>query len=232
GAVVLVAAGVGAGIALTSDDSGQPAATPPSAHSSAAPTTSAKINRVVPAQVLPTDQQVQQTTLLNLSKHGDVDTGVYPDQKTDPPECSLANGPIGTTTVGSAISVAAQMYADLPGDDYHNSAYAFAGVFNSDADAAAAIPKVTGVVQKCKGFSASDGRPGSQVLHWTVSDVKSSQIQISWKDTQQGDAPWACSWVTRVQTNVLVAAMVCDHNPGDSGPALADVVVDNIPNQK
>lgn len=72
GVVVLVAAGVVTAMALSSDKS----STTSAASSTSATTTSlsAAMTQVVPSQVLPAEQQMKQTTLLNLSKHGETST--------------------------------------------------------------------------------------------------------------------------------------------------------------
>lgn len=231
-AIAVTAAGVAAGIVLSGE---RPSAPQPSPAPRSTPTSSPaapvrlKPVQVVPEQVLPTDAQVKQATLLNLSKHGAVNTSSYPDQTPQPPDCGLAMGPIGDSTVGPAVARAGQTYADSPGPDFHANAFAFAGVLTSADDTASVIAKVTDVVQRCTGFSTG---PTDSPLQWTVTNVKPVEHQVMWTDNQQTGPPWACNWLARATDNVLVAAMVCDVNPGDSAAALADVVVSNIATRK
>lgn len=231
-AIAVTAAGAAAGIVLSGEQDHAPQQSPaPRSTSTSSPTAPVRLKpvAVVPEQVLPTDSQVKQATLLSLSKHGGINTSSYPDQTPQPFDCGLAMGPIADSTVGTAVARAGQTYADSPGTDFHANAFAFAGVLTSADDAASVIAKVTAVVQRCTGFSTG---PTDSPLQWTVTNVKPVERQVMWTDNQQTGGPWACNWLTRASDNVVVATMVCDVNPGDSAGALADVLVSNIATHK
>lgn len=231
-AIAVTAAGIGAGLVFSGEPAGPPQQSPaPRSIPTSSPTALPRLKpvQVVPEQVLPTDAQVQQTTLLNLSKHGAVNTSSYPDQESQPPDCGLAVGPISASTIGTAVAMAGQTYADSPGPDFRSNAFAFAGVLTTAAAADDVIAKVTAVVQKCTAFSTG---AADRPMHWTVTSVKPVEHQIMWTDNQQTDAPWACNWLARSTDNVLVAAMVCDTNPGESAAALAGGLVSNITTRK
>jgi hypothetical protein len=229
GVVVLVAAAVAAVVTLSSDKSSTTAAT--TATSTTTTAASAPITRVVPSQVLPTEQQIKQTTLLDLSKHGEIDTTEYPDAKTDPPACSLVSRPAGISVVGRAISVAGLGYRDKPGDDYGATAYAYVAVFDSADPAEAAQQKVTQAVQNCTSFiDLERDKPDSRAKPWVISDVKATDHQVAWNNNQQGDdgTPWACAKAARAQNNLLMITMVCAPNPADAPIKLLDVINNNV----
>jgi hypothetical protein len=229
GVVVLVAAGVVTAVVLSSDKS----STTSAASSTLATTTSssAAMTRVVPSQVLPTEQQMKQTTLLNLSKHGDVDTAQYPDAKTDPPDCSLVNRPAAVSVIGRAISVAGLGYRDKPGDDYGDTAFAYVAVFDTADAADAAQQKLTHVVQGCTIFTDLEREESDPPAKpWTVSDVKATDHQVAWNNSEQTDdgTQWICAKAVRAQDNLLVITMVCDPNPADAPTKLGDVIIANV----
>lgn len=233
--VLLVAGGVVAYVAWPSGSSGSGPSGPAEA---AVPTTalSASTVRLVPASVLPSDQQVQQATLLGLTKHGDVDTNVYPDSKVDPQSCSIPASPDNASTMSQAVSMAGQVYADRPGDDYRYSAYASAAIFDTDDGAAAALPKVTDALKGCSTYTfTADSKPGQPPARpWTVSDVKTQDKQVTWLNSQQTDAthptPWKCGRAMRVQANLVVTAVLCDQNPSAGASKLIDAVISNVNN--
>ena len=196
---------------------------------SSTPSTPSPTTRIIPVQVLPTDQQVKQATLIDLSKHGDVDTGVYPNANTDPVQCGLVNAAAATSTTSNAVSVATVVYADKPGDDYIDSAVASVAAYNSAGDATAALAKIRDAAQHCSAYSVKEvDKPNDPPTQWTISELSADDQQVSWKATQQADSPWACGWTWRTHNQLLIAGMLCDHNPGGGGKALADVVIFNI----
>jgi len=234
-AVLLVGGGTAAYISLSRNTSSTPS-TPVAGSSSAAPAPTTSLSaanvRVVPTTVLPTDQQVQQATLLSLSRHGDVDTRVYPDSPTDPPTCTLVDNVDGASMAGQALSLAGVLYADQPGDDYRFSGYVSVAVFDSADAAAATLPKITDTVKACTMpyTIPSSAKPDKPAKPWTISDVKTAGNQITWLNTQQSSSgsPWKCGKAFRVQANVMVTAMLCDQNPSDSAAKLIDAVIVNI----
>ncbi|WP_375488487.1 sensor domain-containing protein [uncultured Mycobacterium sp.] len=234
GVVVLVAAGVAAAVGLSTDNSSTAqstaATTSSSATSSSAPTT-----RVVPSQVLPSEQQMKQVTLFDLAKHGDVDTTVAPDGRTDPPACSLVSRPAGTSVVGRAISVAGLNYRDKPGDDYGATAFAYVAVFDSAEAADAAQQKLAQAVHNCTKFSNPEAnKPDAPPLEWTVSNVNTTDHQVVWNTDQQTDdgTPWSCAKTARTRDNLLVLGMLCAPNPADGPNKIIDVIFTNIDAKK
>ena len=214
-------------VGLRSDKS----STTPTASTTSAPTTasSAATTRVVPSQVLPSDQQIKQTTLLDLARHGDIDTGVSADAKADPPNCALVNAPARASAIGQALSVAGLGFRDKPGDDFGASAYTFVAVFDTAEAADAGLAKVKSAVQSCTIFTDLErSKSDAPAKPWAVSDVKTTPHQISWNNAEQGDdAPWVCAKALRVQDNLLVATMLCDSNPADTPTKLIDVIIAN-----
>lgn len=233
-AVLAVAGGVAAYVAWPSNS----IATGPSGPAEAAvPTTalSPSTVRLVPGSVLPTDQQVQQATLLGLSKHGDIDTRVYPDSKVDPASCSIAGSPDNVSVMGQAVSMAGLVYADKPGDDYRYSAYVSAAVFDTDAGAAAGWSKVADALKACTtAYTFPDAsKPGDPPPRpWTISEVKTQDKQVAWLNTQQPDAthatPWKCGRAVRAAANLLVTAVLCSQNPSAGPSKLIDAVITNV----
>lgn len=233
GVVVVVAGGVGAYVAWPSGSSGGSSG-PAEA---AVPTTalSASTVRLVPGSVLPTDQQVQQATLLGLSKHGDIDTRVYPDSKVDPAICSIPGSPDNVSVMGQAVSMAGLVYADKPGDDYRYSAYVSAAVFDTDAGAAAGWSKVADALKACTmPYTFPDAsKPGDPPARpWTISELKTQDKQVAWLNTQQPDAthatPWKCGRAVREAANLLVTAVLCSQNPSAAPSKLIDAVITNV----
>ncbi|MFC6127976.1 sensor domain-containing protein [Mycolicibacterium llatzerense] len=234
GIVIVVAGGVGAYVMFGSGTSSSNAGAGTSA---AVPTTalSAATVRVVPTTVLPTDQQVQQATLLNLAKKGDVDTAVYPDQTTDPASCTLVDNTDTATIAGQAISMASAVYTDKPGDDYNYSAYVSLAVFDTNDAAAAALPKIINAVKGCTVpyTIPSNNKPGKPAKPWTISDVKAQGNQIAWLNTQQSTGtPWKCGKAFRAEANVTVTATLCHQNPSMGPSKLIDAVITNVNGKK
>jgi hypothetical protein len=231
GVLVLVAAGAAVVLGLTHGDANSPTAQRSPSSSSVPLTTPPKIIRVLPGQVLPSDDQVRQATLIEVTGQGDIGTVVGPDLDTQPPNCTLVNGPMATSAVGQAISVAYHNYTERPGPDYGATAWAFVAVFDTADAAAGALAKVTHDVQSCMGTytdlagHAADAPPAV----WAISAVKVGDSQISWNNTNQPDSThWVCGKAIRVQTNVLVTAMLCTQNPADGPVKIIDAVMDNV----
>jgi hypothetical protein len=231
GVLVLVAAGVAVVLGLTHGDANSPTAQRSPSSSSVPLTTPPKIIRVLPGQVLPSDDQVRQATLIEVTGQGDIGTVVGPALDTQPPNCTLVNGPMATSAVGQAISVAYHNYTERPGPDYGATAWAFVAVFDTADAAAGALAKVTHDVQSCMGTytdlagHAADAPPAV----WAISAVKVGDSQISWNNTNQPDSThWVCGKAIRVQTNVLVTAMLCTQNPADGPVKIIDAVMDNV----
>ncbi|NTY62598.1 sensor domain-containing protein [Mycolicibacterium sphagni] len=234
-AVVLVAGGVIGYVAWPAGSFGKPSG-PAEA---AVPTTalSASTVRVVPASVLPTEQQLQQATLLDLKKNGDVDTNVYPDTKVDPPSCTIAASPDNASTAGQSVSMAAQLYTDKPGDDYRLSAYVSAVVFDTDDGAASALTKVTDAAKGCASYTyTGNAKPGQPARPWSISDIKTQGTQVTWLNSQAMDAthstPWKCGRAVRAQANMVVTSAVCSQNPSSGPSKLVDTVITNVNNAK
>ncbi|MUL61162.1 hypothetical protein B5P44_01010 [Mycobacterium sp. CBMA 213] len=231
--VLVVAGGVITYVAWPSDSSGKPS-------EAAVPTTALSVStvRVVPASVLPTEQQLQQATLLDLKKHGDVDTNVYPDTKVDPPSCTIPASPDNASTAGQSVSMAAQLYTDKPGDDYRLSAYVSAVVFDTDDGAAAALAKVTDALKGCTSYTyTADAKPGQPPARpWNISDIKTQGTQVTWLNSQALDAthttPWKCGRAVRAQANLIVTSAVCSQNPSAGPSKLVDTVITNVNNTK
>jgi PknH-like extracellular domain len=226
--VVIVAAGVVAAVGLSSDKSSTTSAP---ATTSAATTSSSAATRVLPSQVLPSEQQMKQTTLQDLAKHGDVDTAEYPDAKTDPPTCSLVNRPAGISVIGPAISVAGLSYRDKPGDDYGATAFAYVAVFDTADAADAAQQKLAHAAQTCTTFTDLErDKSDPPARPWIVADVKATDHQVAWNNSEQTDdgTPWVCAKAARAQDNLLVLTMLCDPNPADAPTKLIDVIISNI----
>lgn len=235
GVVVLVAGGVITYAVWPAGWSGQQAG-PAEA---ALPTTALSVStvRVVPASVLPTDQQLQQATLMDLKKHGDVDTNVYPDSKVDPPSCTIPASPDNASTAGQSVSMAAQLYTDKPGEDYRLSAYVSAAVFDTDDGAAAALTKVTDALKRCTSYTyTADAKPGQPARPWSISDVKTQGTQVTWLNGQVIDAthstPWKCGRAVRAQANLLVTSTLCSQNPSSGPSKLVDTVITNVNSTK
>jgi len=229
--LVLVAAGVTVGMRLTRGDADSPTAQRSPSSSSVPLTSPPKIIRVLPAQVLPSDDQVRQATLIQVSGEGDIGTVVGPDLDTQPRDCTLVNGPMATSAVGQAISVAYHNYTERPGPDFGVTAWAFVAVFDTADAAAGALAKVTHDVQSCTGtYTDLAGRTSdAPPPMWTVSAVKVGDGHISWNNTHQPDSThWVCGKAVRVQTNVLVTAMLCNQNPADGPVKIIDAVMDNV----
>lgn len=235
GVVVLVAGGVITYLVWPAGSSGQ-TSRPAEA---VLPTTALSVStvRVVPASVLPTDQQLQQATLMDLKKHGDVDTNVYPDSKVDPPSCTIPASPDNASTAGQSVSMAAQLYTDKPGEDYRLSAYVSAAVFDTDDAATAALTKVTDALKGCTSYTyTSDAKPGQPARPWSISDVKTQGTQVTWLNGQAIDArhstPWKCGRAVRAQANMLVTSTLCSQNPSSGPSKLIDTVITNVNNAK
>lgn len=234
GVAVLAVAG---GVAYVAWPSNSNSTGPSGPAEAAVPTTalSPSTVRLVPGSVLPTDQQVQQATLLGLSKHGDIDTRVYPDSKVDPASCSIAGSPDNVSVMGQAVSMAGLVYADKPGDDYRYSAYVSAAVFDTDAGAAAGWSKVADALKACTtAYTFPDAsKPGDPPPRpWTISEVKTQDKQVAWLNTQQPDAthatPWKCGRAVRAAANLLVTAVLCSQNPSAGPSKLIDAVITNV----
>jgi len=238
GVVVLAAA---AGLAYANWPSNSSTSSRPVISTTAAvPTTSLAIStvRLVPGSVLPSDQQVQQATLLSLTKHGDVDTNVYPDSKVNPQNCTIPASPDNASTMSQAVSMAGQVYADQPGDDYRYSAYTSAAVFDTDDAANAVLTKITDALNGCTSYTFTDPvKPGQPPARpWTISDIATQDKQITWLNSQQNDAthqtPWKCGRAARVQANLVVTAVLCSQNPSTGPSKLIDAVITNVNNTK
>jgi hypothetical protein len=228
GVVILVAAAVGIAVGMTRGDADSPPAPRPSAASSpAAGTATPTILRVMPAQVLPSDEQMKQATLIEMTGQGDLGTTVDEDVDTDPPNCTLTNGPTPRSTIGQAISVAYHSYTEHPAPYFGAEAFAFVAVFNAADDAAAALSKITHSVQSCTGYTSHErDKPPAT---WAVSDVKVGDSQISWTTTSQPtDTHWLCGKAIRVDHNVLITGMLCDQNPADAPAKIVDAVITNV----
>lgn len=231
GVLVLVAAGVVVGMRLTRGEADSPTAQRSPSSSSVPLTSPPKIIRVLPAQVLPSDDQVRHATLIEVSGQGDIGTVVGPDLDTQPHECTLVNGPMATSAVGQAISVAYHNYTERPGPDYGATAWAFVAVFDTADAAAGALAKVTHDVQSCTGIYTDLGSHASDAppAVWAISAVKVGDSQISWNNTNQPESThWVCGKAIRVQTNVLVTGMLCTQNPADGPVKIIDAVMDNV----
>jgi hypothetical protein len=228
GVLILAAAAVGIAVGMTRGDTDSPPARRPSTASSpAAGTATPTIIRVLPAQVLPSDEQMKQATLIDMSGQGDLGTTVDEDVDTDPPNCTLTNGPTPRSTVGQAISVAYHSYTEHPAPYFGTEAFAFVAVFNTADDAAAALSKITHSVQSCTGYTSHErDKPPST---WAVSNVKAGDGQISWLTTNQPtDTHWLCGKAIRVDRNVLTTGMLCDQNPADAPAKIVDAVFANV----
>jgi PknH-like protein len=227
GVLVLVAAAVGITMGVTRGHVESPPAPPSTAsapNASAAPPTTI---RVLPAQVLASDEQIKQATLIDMTGQGDLDTTVGNDVDTDPANCTLANGPTGRSTVGQAISVAFHAYTEHPAPYFGSTATSYAAVFDTADAAAGALSKITHDVQGCTTYTSHE--PGKPPMTWAVSDVKVGDSQISWNNTDQPtDTHWVCGKAIRVYHNVLVTAMLCDQNPADAPAKIVDAVISNV----
>lgn len=234
GVVVLVGGGIATYVGMSSDTSGTGGSAASPVPTTALSASSSTV-RVVPTTILPSDQQVQQATLLSLVKNGDVDTAVYQDTAADPPNCMFANSSDGASIVGQALSVAGLLYTDRPGDSYQYSAYVSIAVFDTTDAAAATLPKITDGVKSCtKPFTIpSSAKPNKPAKPWTVGDIKTQSNQITWINSQQSDStPWKCGKAFRVQANLMVTTLLCDQNPADGPSKLVDAVITNVNNTK
>jgi len=232
--VVLVAGGVIGYVAWPAGSDGKPAGPAEAAVSTT--TLSAATVRLVPTTVMPTDQQLQQAILLDLKKHGDVDTNVYPDTKVDPQNCTIPASPDNASTVGQSVSMAAQLYTDKPSEDYRLSAYVSAAVFDTDDAATAALTKVTDALKGCTSYTyTADAKPGQPPARpWNISDVKTQGTQVTWVNSQALDAthstPWKCGRAVRAQANIIVTSALCSQNPSSGPSKLIDTVITNVNN--
>jgi hypothetical protein len=193
-------------------------------HASAAPPGAI---RIVPAQVLPSDEQMKQATLIELTGQGDLGTTVADDVDTDPANCTLANGPTARSTVGQALSIAFHSYTEHPAPYYGSTAFSFVAVFSTADAAAGALSKITHDVQGCTTYTSHES--GKPPMTWTVSDVKVGDSQISWNNTNQpADTHWVCGKTIRVYRNVLATGMLCDQNPADAPAKIVDAIFTNV----
>ncbi len=193
--------------------------------SASAPDTSTY--RVVPASALPTADQVQQITLLNVRASGSTNSSVDTDSQTTPASCALTYDPATQSSWGSSISTAGQSFLDGTADDFSNGVWTALAVFSTADAAQASLTTVTASVDGCKSYT-TPLTTGSGTAIWAVSDEVKGDGRLTWLGTRTNlDQAWRCGLSYRVVANIAAYAYVCGANPADSPAKLTDTLIAN-----
>ncbi|MUL61235.1 sensor domain-containing protein [Mycobacterium sp. CBMA335] len=181
--------------------------------------------RIMPTKMLPTLDQMQQTTLLSLKPSGGVSVAVLADTAVTPDSCRFAYNDVSQVAWGSAVSVAFESFTDNTASNFTATAFVGLAVFSAPQAAGDIFKKVSDSVRGCTEINQL-GTDTTKPSTWTVSDVHTGDRAVTWSQTQKGSNPtWVCGKSNRVVGNLVASASLCGQNPADSPTRLTDLVI-------
>ncbi len=183
--------------------------------------------RVVPADVLPTDAQLETATLQKLksSRPTPWTTGAVP-AITDPTICSSASEPFNKTVLAPAVAVAMSRSTDTgDGTKYAVLAQPGVAVFSTNEAAQTALTAIRDSAANCKQYRLTDAKGAVSDMSATPGSTEGDTV--TWTTNAKNN--WACGRSAQVYRNVLAIGTYCAY--GNTGAA-GDVASQTITNVK